>query len=380
MPPRRFIDCRTLEELQALTGRPVPEADRADLARVLETLPVRVTEHLAELMRRSPAVALQYLPDPREVRSTLGERHSFVGLVPTGTPGVERMYPDRCVIMPVPTCPAYCRFCFRKFLPGRAHGAPLDARELEAAVGYVGRHPELREVLITGGEPALDAGRLALLLDGLRRLSRVGPIRVACRALVTAPDLVDDELVELLARHQDLARGRPVELASHVNHPDELTPQTFEALARLRRAGIHVYNQTVLLRGVNTDGALLRELFWALRCRGVETYALFFGEPVLGMDHLRPSLGRARALKEELRRAASGRANPHLIVTTRIGKIELDVDGREVEREEDGRHVWLRTPYTADGMRSLARSLELPPGVREGPTGTLEVRYLDGAP
>jgi lysine 2,3-aminomutase len=373
----RSIEIRTLAQLERLSGRRVPAADREATRQVLERYPVRLTSHLLELVRRSPAVAAQFLPDPREVGSARGEKNCFVGLVPTGAPGVERMYPDRCILMPLSACPAYCRFCERKHHSQRRR-RPLSHTQLDLALSYVARHPELREVLITGGEPVLDLGRLEHLLRGLRRLAHVGPIRVACRAAVTDPGRLGPPLVELLSTHQDLRAGRPVELAVHVNHADEITPPTVEALARLREAGIHVYNQTVLLRGINTDPQALQELLWQLRSHGVETYTLYFGSPVLSTDHLRPAIDEALALKEHLRRQASGRANPHLILTTRLGKLELGVDGWVVEREADGRHVWVRTPYTLAGFRRMSPGFQLPAGAREDSDGRLVVRYLDG--
>jgi len=374
----RLINIRTVEDLQRLTGRDVPSHERADMQRVMDTFPVRLTPHLLELVRQSEALAAQFLPDPREVTDLEGDDRCFVGLLPVEVDGgLEQMYPDRCIIMPQPTCPAYCRFCFRKFYAHR-EGLALSTAMLDQALDYVARRPGLNEVLITGGEPILDLGRLEHLLAGLRRLNHIGPIRVACRALVTAPDLLTGDVVDLLRRYQDLSQGRPVEIASHVNHPDEITPPTVDALVRLRQAGLHVYNQTVLLRGINTQGEILAKLLRTLRGHGVETYTIYFSSPVRGTEHLRPSMEEALALKSLLRRETSGRANPHLILTTRVGKLELGVDGWVVEREPDQRHVWVRTPYTLDGFLSLHPLFQLPPDTRLDPEGFMEVRYLDG--
>lgn len=369
------MEIRSVERLAALTGREAAP----ELQPVLDAYPVRLTEHALELVRRSPAAALQYMPDLRELDPP-GETDPFVGLARTGVRGVERIYRDRCVVMPVSRCNVGCRFCFRRHHGMLRHARPMDREEIAAALAYIAADPRLREVLITGGEPLLDRGRLAQLLSGLRRpeTAHVGPIRLACRSLATAPELVDPELVTLLARHQDLRAGRPVEVAAHVNHPDELGPATVQALARLREAGLHVYNQTVLLRGVNDAPEVMSDLLWGLRRHGVETYTIFFCEPVLGADHLRVSFAEALRLKDELRRRGSGRRNPHLVVTTRVGKLELGVDGWEVEREADGRTVWLRTPYTLDGLRELDPALTLPAGTRLDGAGQLVVRYLDG--
>ena len=378
--PIGFMDVREVAELDRLTGRPTPPASREALQRVLDRFPVRLTPHVLELCRRSPAVAAQFIPDPRELDQDQGQEYCFKGLLPTGVTGVERMYPDRCIIMPRPACPAYCRFCFRKFYEHTASSAPLSRQDLDAAVAYVAADHRLHEVLITGGEPAQDIRALEYLLTGLRRLDHVGPIRVACRSLVTAPELLDLQLLQLLGQHQHLERGQPVEVAAHINHPDELTLPTAAALCALRQAGIHVYNQAVLLRGVNSDADAMLALLGALRGLGVEAYNIFFGGPVQGMDHLRPSLGEALALKAALRRRATGRANPHLIVTTRLGKVELGVDGQVVEREPGSRWVWISTPYTLTGLRRLSPGFELPDDARLEADGTITMRYLDGPP
>ena len=373
----RTINVTSLAQLEELTRRPIPEGERQALQKVIDTFPVRLSAHLVELMRRSPAVAAQFLPDAREVTELDGQTRCFSGLLHGGVHGVERMYPDRCILLPHPVCPAYCRFCFRKFYDDGG-GKALSYPELDAALAYVARETELCEVLITGGEPVMDPKRLRYLLEGLRRLPHIGPVRIACRSLIMEPSLVDDALVALLREHQDLRAGRPVEVALHANHPDELTAPTVDALARLREAGLHVYNQAVLLRGVNLDADTLLALFRRLRRHGVESYYLFFGGPVQGMQHMRPSIAEALALKSELRRRSTGRAIPQLILTTRLGKVELGVDGWVVEREPDGRHVWIRTPYTLAGLTAIDPRFTLPEDARLDADGQIVMRYLDG--
>lgn len=347
------------------------------MGELLRRFPVRLTPHLSRLIAKSTAVARQFMPDVREAMGTEGHERSFVGLLPTGVRGLERMYPDRCVVMPTNHCPAYCRFCFRKSYRG-PNDEPMSELEIRAALQYVADDPLLREVLITGGEPLLDHHRLSLLLKGLRTISHIGPIRIACRSLVTEPSLVNDRLIALLQQHQDLRRGLPVEVALHCNHVDELSRATVEGLLALRQAGIHVYNQIVLLRGVNDDATTLLTLLRRLRNHGVESYHLYHPDPVQGTDHLRPTLAQALCIKRALRQGASGRLNPTLIITTRVGKIEPGVDSEILRRDQDGRHLWIRTPYTLDGFRAIASDFELPPDAYLERDGRITVRYLDG--
>ncbi|MCB9558230.1 MAG: radical SAM protein [Deltaproteobacteria bacterium] len=355
---------------------PVPEAQRAALGQVLGRFEVRVTRHLEPLIAQSEAVARQFLPDVREVEG-LGEARCFSGLLATGVPGVERMYLDRCIVMPHPVCPAYCRYCFRKFYQHGA-GSAMSEEQLDQALAFIAGDPRLREVLITGGEPVMDKRRLSHLLSGLRRIPQIGPIRVACRSLVLAPELIDDQLIALLSAHQDLRAGKPLEIACHINHPDEISAPTVERIVALRHAGLSLYNQTVLLRGINCDASILLALFRRLRSYGVESYYLFFAGPVAGMDHQRPRIDEALAIKAELRRQATGRLNPRFIVTTRIGKVELGVDGRIVEREADGRHLWIKTPYALAELQAVDPAFRLPDDCYLADDGAIVVRYLDG--
>jgi lysine 2,3-aminomutase len=368
-----------LNAVELLRGRPYAPEQRSLVNLALRRFPLRLTAHLRELVGDSPAVAAQFLPDAREVTSTLGEQDTFLGLLPTGVPGLQRMYLDRCIVMPQMSCPAHCRFCFRR--PDQDDRVrPMDAADMQATLSYIAADPRLGEVLITGGEPVMDRRRLARLLAGLRDISHIGPIRVACRALVTDPARIDSDLIALLVAHQDLRAGRPVEVALHCNHADELSSATVERLARLRESGLHVYNQTVLLRGVNAQCDTLLALLRALRCVGVETYHLYVPDPVRGTDHMRPSLQQALELKSGLRERATGRLNPALIVTTRVGKVELGVDGWVVQREPNGRHLWIRTPYTPGTFLQVDPRFCLPAGARVDGDGHIVVRYLDGAP
>jgi lysine 2,3-aminomutase len=380
MSAAESLNITCIEQLERLGLCAVDDpAERRALERAIARFPVRLNTHLLSIMHGSRAVAQQFLPTASEITDPLGQSRCFSGLLHSDLPGLERQYVDRCIVMPQPTCPAYCRFCFRKFYEHR-QGRAMSYSQLDQALAYIAADQRICEVLITGGEPIVDLRRLGHLLRGLRRIEHVGPIRIACRSLITDPGRVDRSVVDLLARHQALRLGRPVEVALHCNHPDELSPATVERLALLREAGLHVYNQAVLLRGLNLQSETMLALMRALRAYGVESYHLYFAGPVQGMQQVRPTLQQALALKSALRRGAGGRMNPHLIVTTRLGKVELGVDGWVVERETDSRHVWIRTPYRLDDFRQVQPSFILPDDARLDAEGQVVVRYLDGNP
>lgn len=320
---------------------------------------------LRTLIQKSPAVARQFLPCGD---SALGEEVTFEGVIRTGIPCLERMYGDRCAIKITGQCPAYCVFCFRKWSRRKC---PEPARkDLDRAIAYIRKNKKLTGVLITGGDPFLVPDKLEYLIKRLRQVPQVADIRVGTRSPVTKPELVTPKLIALLKKYNHPEAGKPVEIGVHFNHPDELTPATEKAIAKLVGAGLRLYNQTVLLKGVNDRGPILEKLFRRLRILGVELYALYHCDPVKGIDDLRTTIGKGLEIKKYLRAHATGRINPAYIVDTRVGKVEIGVDGFIEKRR--GRELWIKTPY-------VRPQSQLPKGIcKVNKDGTVSVRYWDG--
>ncbi|MEK7516607.1 MAG: radical SAM protein, partial [Patescibacteria group bacterium] len=324
--------------------------DRVKIETVLKEYEVRFSRYLLELCARSEAVARQFLPDPREL-DTRGVRFTWEGVMATGVPGLERMYLDRVVVLPVNQCPAYCRFCFRKNYFNAYAKQPLAMAEshVERAVAYIASDPRIREALVTGGDPLMNMVRLHDLLRRLREIPHVGVIRVASRSVAYDPERITNELAAMLSAYNRPEEGKAVEIATHFNHPDEITSESTGAVTRLLRAGLRVYNQTVLLKGINDEVGTLEALFRGLHERGVEMYYLFHCEPLLGAAHFRTTIERGLQLRAELRSRASGRIIPRYMVCTQLGKVELGVDGWITERNEEA--CWIRTPYRLETFR-----------------------------
>lgn len=339
---------------------------------------MRFSRYLLDLCARSEAVAKQFLPDPREL-DTRGVRFTWEGVLPTGVPGLERMYLDRVVILPVNQCPAYCRFCFRKNYFNEYAKQPLAMAEshVERAISYIASDSRIREVLVTGGDPLMNLVRLEDLLRRLREIPHVGVIRVASRSVCYDPERITNELTAMLSAYNQPEEGRAVEIATHFNHPDEITSESTGSVTRLLRAGLRVYNQTVLLKGINDEVGTLEALFRGLHDRGVEIYYLFHCEPLLGAAHFRTTIERGLQLRTELRSRASGRIIPRYMVCTQLGKVELGVDGWITERA--GEACWIRTPYRLETFRSVDPDFVLPKFARENHDGFIEVQYLDGS-
>ena len=182
--------------------------------------------------------------------------------------GVVHRYPDRALLKPLLICPVYCRFCFRREHVGPDGGVLTDA-ELEAALGWFAAHPEVTEVILTGGDPLmLSARRLRTIMGALSAMPHVQTIRIHSRVPVADPERLTDELAGAMET------DRSMWLVVHANHAREFTPAAGAALRRVRALGIPILGQSVLLRGVNDSSAALEALFRAMIAHRVKPYYL----------------------------------------------------------------------------------------------------------
>jgi lysine 2,3-aminomutase len=268
----------------------------------------------------------QFLPDPRELLADgladdpLTERE----LAPV--PAIVHRYPARALLLAGNACAAYCRFCTRKRRVGcTAFTVGFDA--LLDGVAYLAAHPEIREVIITGGDPLLLHDELlSELLDRLRRIQHLGVLRIATRTLTVLPERITPALAALLGRHA------PLYLTTHFNHPRELTPAAADACALLANAGIPLANQTVLLRGVNDAADALVALCDGLLRLRVRPYYLHQLDPVHGTGHFRVPIERGLELVAVLRARVSGLAVPHYIVDLPGGRGKVALTPESVAR------------------------------------------------
>ncbi len=274
----------------------------------------------------------QALPDPAELSDLPSERADPIG---DGAHRIGdvlvRRYPDRALLFPTLRCPMFCRYCFRKVALNER--APIRLRrELDGALDWLGRHPEVTEVILSGGDPLMLANAQ---LDGLlRRLDALGTlrrIRVHTRFPVTDPARIDTELAEVLDAH------RPIHVVAHFNHPRELTELARIGVERLRRAGVSVWNQTVLLRGINDDTETLARLFLGLIDWQVVPYYLHHLDLTLGTHHFRTSIERGLEITRSLRGQLSGQALPTYVLDIPGGAGKVPVDSGYVRPVAPGR-------------------------------------------
>ena len=268
-------------------------------------LPFAVTAHFASLARpeRDDPIRRQFFPDPREaVPDPFGLGDPLGESLHRAAPLLVHQYRDRALLLAARACFGYCRHCFRRAWissrePG-CHDARLGSDGLREELAYLSARPEIREVLVSGGDP-LTLGN-ASLRDLFRDLRSARPdvaLRICSRAPITEPSMLDGETAALFAEF------RPLRLSVHVNHPRELSEQSRAALAACAQAGIPMLAQTVLLRGVNDEPALLAALFRDCAALGLAPYYLFQLDLAPGTAHFRVPLKRALAIHCELRAA-----------------------------------------------------------------------------
>jgi lysine 2,3-aminomutase len=301
---------RTLEELDR-AGLLSPDPR---LVTAAQSMAIAITPEMLALIDRGDLVhdpiARQFVPSPAETEISAGELTDPIGdEARSPVKGLVHRYPDRVLLKPLHVCPVYCRFCFRREKVGPG-GAALSAAELEAALGYIRSHPEIWEVILTGGDPLmLAARRLGELIKALDAIPHVAVIRVHSRVPVVDPERVTAGMVAALK-----PRRASLWLGIHCNHARELTAAARAALARLADAGIPLMGQTVLLHGVNDDVETLEQLMRALVTARVKPYYLHHPDLVRGTGHFRISVGHGQTLMKALRGRLSGLAQPTYVL------------------------------------------------------------------
>ncbi len=263
---------------------------------------------LADWTNPADPIRLQCLPDSQELEEVepysidpFGEQHG------SEIPGVVHRFPDRVLLVATTECAVACRHCTRKnTLAGL--GGCVQGGAFNHAIDYLRAHPEVREVLISGGDPLLlETDVLDRLLNGVLAVPHVEVVRIGTRVPVVLPMRVDDELVTMLAQHQ------PLWVNTQFNHPNELTTQATDACKRLVNVGIPVSNQTVLLRGINDSVEVMYALCTGLQRNRIRPYYVFQCDPVAGIPHFRTSVDTGSRLESELREMMGGLCLPRFV-------------------------------------------------------------------
>lgn len=300
---------RTMKELQArFPALPLSQG----MASAAEKFPLAITPYYASLIRTldtsDPIFQMavpqrQELYDPSFLKDDPLEEDEDMPV-----PGLVHRYPDRALLISTTTCSTYCRHCTRKRVAGHRESSISDIR-LSQVVDYLSVHPEIKDVIVSGGDPLTMATQsIEKVLAAVRSVPSVDIVRLGTRTPVVLPMRITAELVKMLRKFH------PLYINTHFNHPSEVTPEAAEACGRLADAGIPVGNQTVLLRGINDDPRLMESLMRKLLKMRVKPYYIFQCDLVRGVEHFRTPLSRGVEIMEYLRGRMSGLGIPSFVV------------------------------------------------------------------
>jgi lysine 2,3-aminomutase len=320
----------SLDQLNAFLGLSDEESSSKAYGK---NLPVRITPYYASLLdpenplqplrRTVVPVSTELILSPGEAEDPLSENHD------SPVPLIVHRYPDRVLFLVTNFCSAFCRYCTRTHLVSKQEKAHSSQKEWDKALDYIREHTEIRDVLISGGDPlTLSDNRIEYLLSRLHAIPHVEIIRIGTKVPVVMPQRITRELVTMLKKYH------PLYLSIHFTHPDEITPEVKDACMRLADAGIPLGSQTVLLKGINDDVSVFRKLTHELLKIRVKPYYLYQCDPIPGSAHFRTPLATGLDIIRNLRGFTSGYAIPHFVIDAPGGggKIPLLPDyliGRE---------------------------------------------------
>jgi lysine 2,3-aminomutase len=324
----------------------------SDQELVSSIYPFKVSDYYAGLIRtQGDAIWRQCIPDPRELEDDMQESDPLSEGQLSPVPGLIHRYPDRVVMLVSNRCPVYCRFCMRKRLVGGDGDLLPDPAAIDKALDYIRSRPEINDVILSGGDPfMLDDSSLHMILSRLRSIDHVKIIRIGTRVPVTFPERITTDLCGMLRQFQ------PLYINTHFNHPAEITSASSKACELLADAGIPLGNQTVLLRGINDDITVMRNLMVGLLELRVRPYYIHQMDLIKGTAHFRTPVLKGLEIIRALRWHVSGMAVPHYVIDLPEGKGKVALIPDVVERDGD-----LLILTTFQGERVAYRDITIVP-------------------
>lgn len=303
---------RKLEDVNRFLELTEDEAEAVRLRTA--NLPIAITPYYMSLIhptdstqpirRTHVPVGDEFIQHAGEDPDPLNEDHD------TAVPGLVHRYPDRVLFLTTGFCSTYCRYCTRSRMVGETNGEySFSTSQWEKAAQYIEAHPEIRDCLLSGGDPlSIGDDKLEWLLARLRKIPHLEFIRIGTKIPVVMPQRITKNLVNMLKKYH------PLWMSIHYTHPDEITPEAREAAARLADAGIPLGSQTVLLKGINDDAELLKKLYHQLLTMRVKPYYLYQCDPVSGSAHFHTPVEKGLEIIRQLRGHTTGYAVPQFVV------------------------------------------------------------------
>jgi lysine 2,3-aminomutase len=299
-----------LDELKKIVN--LTEDEKIALEDHEKNLPLRITPYFASLIWKKDQnypLRKTIIPQIYEFIKIFGEDSDpLKENEDSPVPGIIHRYPDRVLFLVTSTCSTYCRYCTRSRIVGDDEQS-FNPALWDNAIDYIEKHPEIRDVLISGGDPlTMSDKRLEYLLSQLRKIKHVEIIRIGTKVPVVLPQRITPELVKILKRFH------PLYLSIHFIHSEELTPETSHACEMLADAGIPLGSQTVLLKDINDDVETMNNLMHGLLKIRVKPYYLYQCDPIFGSGHFRTSVEKGLEIIKGLRGYTSGYAIPHYVI------------------------------------------------------------------
>lgn len=317
----------------------VTDEERKAYEGSVEMFNMSITPYYATLMDPEDPncpIRLQAVPKlgeltirPEDMEDPLAEERDMP------VPGITHRYPDRVLFYTTHNCAMYCRFCTRKRKVSDP-GSAAQKQQLDNGLEYIRNHPEIRDVVISGGDPLSNSDeRLDYILSSLRAMPHIEMFRIGTRNLVTLPQRITDDFVYMVKQHH------PVFLNTHFNHPKECTREAMDACRRLADAGVAISNQMVLLKGVNDDPKIVKALNHKLLMMRVRPYYIYQCDLSQGISHFRTPIEKGPEIIENLRGWTSGLAQPHLVIDAPGGGGKITILPQYLLAKE-GKKVTLR--------------------------------------
>lgn len=298
-----------------------------------EFFQARINPYYLSLIREpGDPIWKQCVPDIKELEDMDGYEDPLQEDAMSPVPNITHRYPDRVLFLTTSQCGMYCRFCTRKRKVGNSD--KISMRQLESAFKYLEQHTEVRDVIMSGGDPLmLTDTMLEKILQRLRQIPHIEIIRIGTKMPCVLPHRITPKLCEMIKKYH------PVYINTHFNHPWEITPESTKACGMLADAGCPVQNQAVLMKGVNDDADVMKELFTKLLKIRVKPYYLYMADETKGANHFRTSLDKGLEIMFKLRGNTSGLAIPHFVIDAPGGGGKIPVLPQYVLHRDDEKIV-----------------------------------------
>jgi len=341
----------TLEKLAEKFGHDLIDVEA--LRPAFDGFQVRITPAALEQIKEvGDPMWNQYVPTVRELEVVDGVVDSLDEDGDSPVPNITHRYPDRALFLVSPVCASYCRFCTRRRKVGDPEKIPLN--QYDSAFAYLSEHKEIRDVILSGGDPMmLSDRRIEYILQKLREIPHIEIIRIGSRITSHLPERITPEFCEMVQKYH------PIYMNTHFNHPSELTPAAVASLDRLSRAGVVLGCQTVLLKGVNDTPEVMMKLMHELLKARVRPYYIYMADQVAGGEHFRTMVQTGLEIIKALRGWTSGLAVPHFVIDAPGGGGKVPLLPEYVESITDDEVIF----RNYQGERFTYKQPRLPAGV-----------------